>query len=112
RTVLRPTMLRQESLRVATSAITLVINGKRAGSTLRPGRCCSTRATVALTSRGEIGCEAMPNGIETTKDHFEPVAETIVCGATGCGHSAFTIELAGRAVGRALQHVTRLSGIA
>jgi xanthine dehydrogenase YagS FAD-binding subunit len=51
--------------------------------------------------------EAMLNGIKATKDHFEAVAETIVRGAQGFGHNTFKIELARRAVIRALQHATR-----
>jgi xanthine dehydrogenase YagS FAD-binding subunit len=49
----------------------------------------------------------MLNGIEATRDHFEAVAETIVRGAQGFGHNTFKIELARRAVIRALQHATR-----
>jgi xanthine dehydrogenase YagS FAD-binding subunit len=51
--------------------------------------------------------EAMLNGIKATRDHFEAVAETIVRGAQGFGHNTFKIELARRAVIRALQHATR-----
>jgi xanthine dehydrogenase YagS FAD-binding subunit len=51
--------------------------------------------------------EAMLNGIRATKDHFEAVAETIVRGAKGFGHNTFKIELARRAVVRALQHAAR-----
>ncbi|HEX7795912.1 MAG TPA: xanthine dehydrogenase family protein subunit M [Vicinamibacterales bacterium] len=52
--------------------------------------------------------EAMLNGIKATKDHFEGVAETIVRGAQGFGHNTFKIELARRAVVRALQHAVRM----
>jgi len=52
--------------------------------------------------------EAMLNGIKATKDHFEAVAETIVRGAQGFGHNTFKIELARRAVIRALQHAVRM----
>jgi xanthine dehydrogenase YagS FAD-binding subunit len=52
--------------------------------------------------------EAMLNGITATKDHFEAVAETIVRGARGFGHNTFKIELARRAVVRALQHAVRM----
>jgi xanthine dehydrogenase YagS FAD-binding subunit len=51
--------------------------------------------------------EAMLNGITATKDHFEAVAEAIVRGAKGFGHNTFKIELARRAVVRALQHAAR-----
>jgi xanthine dehydrogenase YagS FAD-binding subunit len=51
--------------------------------------------------------EAMLNGIKATKDHFEAVGETIVRGAKGFGHNTFKIELARRAVVRALQHAAR-----
>jgi xanthine dehydrogenase YagS FAD-binding subunit len=52
--------------------------------------------------------EAMLNGIKATRDHFEAVAETIVRGAQGFGHNTFKIELARRAVIRALQHAVRM----
>jgi xanthine dehydrogenase YagS FAD-binding subunit len=52
--------------------------------------------------------EAMLNGITATRDHFEAVAETIVRGAHGFGHNTFKIELARRAVIRALQHAVRM----
>jgi len=52
--------------------------------------------------------EAMLNGIKATKDHFEAVAETIVRGAQGFGHNTFKIELARRAVVRALQYAVRM----
>jgi len=52
--------------------------------------------------------EAMLNGIKATKDHFEAVAETMVRGALGFGHNTFKIELARRAVIRALQHAVRM----
>src|SRR5262249_36005272 len=52
--------------------------------------------------------EAMLNGIKATKDHFEAAAETIVRGAQGFGHNTFKIELARRAIIRALQHAVRM----
>ena len=52
--------------------------------------------------------EAMLHGIKATKDHFEAVAETIVRDAQGFGHNTFKIELARRAVVRALQHAVRM----
>jgi xanthine dehydrogenase YagS FAD-binding subunit len=52
--------------------------------------------------------EAMLHGIKATKDHFEAVAETMVRGALGFGHNTFKIELARRAVIRALQHAVRM----
>jgi xanthine dehydrogenase YagS FAD-binding subunit len=53
-----------------------------------------------------VDAEAMLNGITATKDHFEAVGETIVRGAHGFGHNTFKIELARRAVVRALQHAS------
>jgi xanthine dehydrogenase YagS FAD-binding subunit len=50
----------------------------------------------------------MLHGIKATKDHFEAVAETMVRGALGFGHNTFKIELARRAVIRALQHAVRM----
>jgi xanthine dehydrogenase YagS FAD-binding subunit len=55
-----------------------------------------------------LDAEAMLNGIKATKDHFEAVAETIVRGAKGFGYNMFKIELARRAVVRALQHAARM----
>jgi xanthine dehydrogenase YagS FAD-binding subunit len=52
--------------------------------------------------------EAMLNGIKATRDHFEAVGETIVRGAQGFAHNTFKIELARRAVVRALQHAARM----
>jgi xanthine dehydrogenase YagS FAD-binding subunit len=52
--------------------------------------------------------EAMLNGITATKDHFEAVGEAVVRGAKGFGHNTFKIELARRAVVRALQHAARM----
>jgi len=54
-----------------------------------------------------LDAEAMLNGIRATKDHFEAVAETILRGAQGFGHNTFKIELARRAVVRALQYAAR-----
>jgi xanthine dehydrogenase YagS FAD-binding subunit len=51
--------------------------------------------------------EAMLNGIKATKDHFEAVGDTIVRDAKGFGHNTFKIELARRAIVRALQHAAR-----
>jgi xanthine dehydrogenase YagS FAD-binding subunit len=53
--------------------------------------------------------ESMLNGIKATKDHFEAVGETIVRGAQGFGHNTFKIELARRAIVRALQHAARMA---
>lgn len=55
-----------------------------------------------------LDAEAMLNGIEATTDHFEAVGETIIRGAKGFGHNTFKIELARRAVVRALQHAARM----
>jgi xanthine dehydrogenase YagS FAD-binding subunit len=54
-----------------------------------------------------LDVEAMLNGIKATRDHFEAVGEAIVRGAKGFGHNTFKIELARRAVVRALQHAAR-----
>jgi xanthine dehydrogenase YagS FAD-binding subunit len=51
--------------------------------------------------------EAMLNGLDATKDHFEAVGEAIVRHARGFGHNTFKISLAKRAVVRALQHAAR-----
>ena len=55
-----------------------------------------------------LDAEAMLNGIKATKDHFDAVGETIVRGAQGFGYNTFKIELARRAVVRALQHAARM----
>ena len=52
--------------------------------------------------------EAMLNGIEATKDHFEAVGDAVVRNAKGFGHNTFKIQLAKRAVVRALQHAVRM----
>jgi xanthine dehydrogenase YagS FAD-binding subunit len=52
--------------------------------------------------------EAMLKGIEATKDHFEAVGDAIVRDAKGFGHNTFKIQLAKRAVVRALQHAARM----
>jgi len=55
-----------------------------------------------------VEAEAMLNGIKATRDHFEAVGEAIVRGAKGFGQNTFKIELARRAVVRALQHAARV----
>jgi len=52
--------------------------------------------------------EAMLNGVNATKDHFEAVGEAIVRDAKGFGHNTFKIVLAKRAIVRALQYATRM----
>lgn len=52
--------------------------------------------------------EAMLNGLNATKDHFDAVADTIVRDAKGFGHNTFKIALAQRAVVRALQHAAQM----
>ncbi len=52
--------------------------------------------------------EAMLNGLQATRDHFDAVAFAIVREATGFGHNDFKIALAQRAVVRALQHAVRM----
>src|SRR5262249_21363994 len=54
-----------------------------------------------------MDAEAMLNGITATRDHFEAVGDAIVRNAKGFGHNTFKIELARRAVVRALQHAAR-----
>ena len=56
----------------------------------------------------DADAEAMLNGIKATKDHFDAVGEAIVRSARGFGHNTFKIELARRAVVRALQHAARV----
>jgi xanthine dehydrogenase YagS FAD-binding subunit len=48
--------------------------------------------------------EAMLNGLNATKDHFEAVAFAILRDAKGFAHNTFKIALAQRAIVRALQH--------
>jgi xanthine dehydrogenase YagS FAD-binding subunit len=55
-----------------------------------------------------LDAEGMLNGIRATKDHFEAVGETIIRSAHGFGHNTFKIELARRAVVRALQQAARV----
>ena len=52
--------------------------------------------------------EAMLNGLNATRDHFEAVAYAIVRAARGFGHNTFKIALAQRAIVRALQHAVRM----
>ena len=55
-----------------------------------------------------LDAEAMLNGLDATRDHFEGVAHAIVRGARGFGHNTFKIALVQRAVVRALQHAVRM----
>jgi xanthine dehydrogenase YagS FAD-binding subunit len=52
--------------------------------------------------------EAMLNGLQATRDHFEAVADAVVRDAKGFPHNTFKIALAQRAVVRALQHAARM----
>jgi xanthine dehydrogenase YagS FAD-binding subunit len=52
--------------------------------------------------------EAMLNGLQATKDHFEAVAYTTLRDAKGFGHNTFKIALAQRAIVRALQVATAM----
>ena len=52
--------------------------------------------------------EAMLNGLNATKDHFEAVAYAIVRDAKGFAHNSFKIPLAQRAIVRALVHAARM----
>jgi xanthine dehydrogenase YagS FAD-binding subunit len=56
-----------------------------------------------------VDAEAMLNGIKATKDHFDAVGEAIVRSAKGFGHNTFKIDLARRAVVRALQHAAKVA---
>jgi xanthine dehydrogenase YagS FAD-binding subunit len=55
-----------------------------------------------------LDAEAMLNGLQATKDHFEAVGFAIVRDAKGFGHNTFKIPLAQRAVVRALQSAVRM----
>jgi xanthine dehydrogenase YagS FAD-binding subunit len=57
----------------------------------------------------DVDAEAMLTGIKATKDHFEAVGEAIVRGAKGFGRNTFKIDLARRAVVRALQHAATVT---
>jgi len=52
--------------------------------------------------------EAMLNGNEVSKDNFQEVAEAILRDANGFGHNDFKIELAKRAVVRALRQASAM----
>jgi xanthine dehydrogenase YagS FAD-binding subunit len=52
--------------------------------------------------------EAMLNGKEATRENFEKVAEAILRGAKGFGRNDFKIELAKRAIVRALRQATEM----
>ncbi|GAA4431042.1 xanthine dehydrogenase family protein subunit M [Pontibacter saemangeumensis] len=50
--------------------------------------------------------EALLTGQKATAENFRKVAEAYIAGATGYGHNTFKIELAKRAIVRALQQAT------
>jgi len=52
--------------------------------------------------------EALLNGKAATKDNFQIVAEAILHDARGFEHNTFKIELAKRAIVRALKHATKM----
>jgi len=52
--------------------------------------------------------EAALNGKSATKENFQKAAEAIVSGAKGYGHNSFKIELAKRAVVRALTQAAEM----
>jgi xanthine dehydrogenase YagS FAD-binding subunit len=52
--------------------------------------------------------EALLNGKTATSDNFQAVAEVIMHGAKGFGHNTFKIELAKRAIVRALKHAAQM----
>jgi xanthine dehydrogenase YagS FAD-binding subunit len=52
--------------------------------------------------------EALLNGRAATPDNFQKAAEALLRGAKGFGHNDFKIELAKRAVVRALTHAARM----
>lgn len=52
--------------------------------------------------------EAMLHGQAATPENFQKVAESYIAGATGYGYNTFKIELAKRAIVRALQQATEM----
>ncbi|MDQ1089224.1 MULTISPECIES: xanthine dehydrogenase family protein subunit M [unclassified Siphonobacter] len=52
------------------------------------------------------GAESLLKGKKATEENFEQVAETILANAQGYGHNTFKIELAKRAIIRALSEAT------
>ncbi len=52
--------------------------------------------------------EALLNGKAATKENFQTVAEAIMRDAKGFGHNTFKIELAKRAIVRALKHAAQM----
>jgi xanthine dehydrogenase YagS FAD-binding subunit len=48
------------------------------------------------------------NGKAATKENFQTVAEAIMRDAKGFGHNTFKIELAKRAIVRALKHAAQM----
>src|SRR5262245_8834806 len=65
--------------------------------------------TPTPTPQGTVlALQLAPNRIKVTKDHFEAVGEAIMREAVGFGHNTFKIELARRAIVRALRHAARM----
>jgi xanthine dehydrogenase YagS FAD-binding subunit len=54
------------------------------------------------------GAEELLNGKTATSDNFQPVAEEIMRDAKGFGNNTFKIELAKRAIVRALKHAAQM----
>lgn len=52
--------------------------------------------------------EELLNGKAANSDNFQAVAETVMHGAKGFGHNTFKIDLAKRAIVRALKHAAQM----
>ena len=64
--------------------------------------------SVAHKPWRDLQAEAMLNGKSATQENFQKAAEAIVSGAKGYGHNSFKIELAKRAVVRALTQAAEM----
>ena len=76
------------------------------GDTIRQARLAL--GGVAHKPWREPEAEAMLQGQPATEETFRRVADNVVAGAKGYGHNTFKIELARRAVVRALHQATRM----
>jgi xanthine dehydrogenase YagS FAD-binding subunit len=56
----------------------------------------------------DVEAEAMLGGQSATKENFQKVAESIMRDAKGFGHNTFKIELAKRAIVRALKQAAEM----
>jgi xanthine dehydrogenase YagS FAD-binding subunit len=54
------------------------------------------------------GAEALLHGKSATKENFQQVAAALMCNAAGFGHNDFKIELAKRAIVRALRQAAEM----